>query len=161
MPDNFWSCIGEDVIKPKKHGHQGQSQGHVQISVCRSDQWFGYQEMPVLFGSPPNGSNSRHKTADVMDEDEKKSPVKSQNDGKNAFFPTMGCKMERRVPMIDSTMICPFPGTNLGFPTVKRIKTNYKNRNHPTCHHGIGDGKPKIKPKIYFFGFFVDVARCE
>ena len=77
----------------------------------------------------------------------KKSPVKSQKDGKNAFFPTIGCKMERRAPMIDSTMICPFPGTNLGFPTVKRITQIIKIDTTQLVTMELVTGNPRSNPR--------------
>ena len=83
----------------------------------------------------------------------KKRPVKSQNDGKNAFFPTMGCKMARREPIIDSTMICPLPGTNLGLPTVKRIKQTRKIDTTQLVTMELVMGKPRSNPRSNFSAF--------
>ena len=34
----------------------------------------------------------------------------------------MGSIMVRMEPIMDSTTICPLPGTSFGFPTVRRMK---------------------------------------
>ena len=46
--------------------------------------------MTILYGSPPNGSNSRHKTADVMDEDEKEEAGQEPKGWKERLFSNYG-----------------------------------------------------------------------